>query len=179
MHRMGGYRYYDEGTFQALEMPYRGGDLSMVILLPKQIDGLSALEQSFTDTASSEWIQKLGYADRVILSLPRFTMTRQFELSKTLADMGMPLAFSRAADFSAMTGKPGLMISAAIHKAFVDVNETGTEAAAATSTVMVAAAARMMAPPIEFNADHPFLFLIRDTKSGSILFLGRVVNPAN
>ncbi|HVT96589.1 MAG TPA: serpin family protein, partial [Acidobacteriaceae bacterium] len=118
--------------------------------------------------------------DKVILTFPRFTMTQQFELSGTLSAMGMPQAFTPAADFSGMTGRPDFSISAAIHKAFIDVNEQGTEAAAATSTVMVATAmhmARPEPPPIVFNADHPFLFMIRETKTGAILFLGRVDDP--
>lgn len=177
MHRTGGYRYYDGGTFQELEMPYAGGDLAMVVLLPKESDGLSALEQQLTAAAADEWVGKLEPAERVIVSLPRFTMTQQFELGDTLAAMGMPQAFSNAADFSGMTGKPELQISAAIHKAFVDVNEEGTEAAAATAIGMRSAAMRMPPPPIVFNADHPFLFVIRDTKTGGILFIGRVEDP--
>ncbi len=107
-------------------------------------------------------------------------MTQQFELSRTLASMGMPQAFTPAADFSGMTGKPEFSISAAIHKAFIDVDEQGTEAAAATAIGMRAAAMRMSPPeppPIVFRADHPFLFMIRDTKTGAILFMGRVEDP--
>jgi serpin B len=184
MHRTGGYRYYDGGTFQELEMPYAsgnaGGELAMVVLLPKETDGLGALEQQFTAAAAQEWVEKLEPVQRVILTLPRFTMTQQFELSGTLAAMGMPQAFSGAADFSGMTGKPEFQIAAAIHKAFVDVNEEGTEAAAATSTVMMATAMRAPMPeppPVVFRADHPFLFMIRDTQTGGILFLGRVEDP--
>jgi serpin B len=180
MHRAGsGYRYYDGGAFQELELPYEG-DLAMVVLLPKQTDGLPAIEQQFTAAAAKGWLDKLEPAQRVILTFPRFTMTQQFELSGTLSAMGMPQAFSPAADFSGMTGKPGFQISAAIHKAFIDVNEQGTEAAAATAIGMTAAAMRMpeqQPPPIVFRADHPFLFMIRDTKTGAILFLGRVDDP--
>ncbi len=181
MHRTGGYRYFDGGTFQALELPYSGNEISMVVLLPKQTDGLAALEQSFTSVSASDWIQKLEPTDKVILSLPRFTMTQQFELSSTLSAMGMPQAFSSAADFSGMTGKPDFAISAAIHKAFIDVDEQGTEAAAATAVVMYATAMRRELPeppPIVFRADHPFLFILLDTKSGSMLFLGRVADPS-
>ncbi len=177
MHRTGSYRYYDGGTFQALELPYKGNELSMVVLLPKKTEGLPALEDSFTAEAVATWLAKLQFGNRVILALPRFTMTQRFELGGTLAAMGMPQAFSARADFSGMTGKPGFLISAAVHKAFVDVNETGTEAAAATGIAMAPTAIRQEPPPIVFNADHPFLFMIRDTKSGSILFLGRVVDP--
>jgi serpin B len=180
MHRTGGYQYYDGGTFQALELPYSGNEISMVVLLPKQTDGLVALEHSFTARAARDWIQKLEPVDKVILSLPRFTMTQQFELSSTLSTMGMSQAFSGAADFSGMTGKPDFAISAAIHKAFIDVDEQGTEAAAATAIVMYATAMHREfpePPPIVFRADHPFLFILRDTKSGSMLFLGRVTDP--
>lgn len=181
MHRMGsGYRYYDSGTFQELEMPYDGEDLAMVVLLPKEPDGLDALEQRFTADAANEWMEKLEPVGRVILTLPRFTMTQQFELSGTLSEMGMPQAFSGAADFSGMTGKPEFRISAAIHKAFVDVNEEGTEAAAATVIGMRATAMearRQEPPPVVFRADHPFLFMIRDVKTGGILFMGRVEDP--
>ncbi len=180
MHRTGGYRYFDGGTFQALELPYTGGDLAMVVLLPKEVAGLPALEPSLTGPALSRWMEKLAPAEKVILTLPRFTMTREFELSGVLARMGMAQAFSNSADFSGMTGKRGFTISAAIHKAYIDVNEEGTEAAAATSVVMRAASVmrQVPQPPIVFRADHPFLFLIRDTRSGSILFMGRVADPA-
>jgi serpin B len=180
MHRTGSYRYYDGGTFQALELPYAGDELSMDVLLPKTNDGLAALEQSFTAAAIGDWLEKLQPVDKVILTLPRFTMTQQFELSNALSAMGMPQAFGASADFSGMTGKPDFTISAAIHKAYIDVNEQGTEAAAATSVVMRATAARVPfpePPPIVFRADHPFLFMIRDTKTGAILFLGRVTDP--
>lgn len=186
MHRTGGYRYYDGGTFQELEIPYASGNpddaLAMVVLLPKETDGLGALEKRFTAAAAEEWVEKMAPANTVILTMPRFTMTQQFELSGTLAAMGMPQAFTPRADFSGMTGKPEFQISAAIHKAFIDVNEQGTEAAAATSTVMRAASMRMPAPeppPVVFRADHPFLFMIRDVKTGGILFLGRVEEPGN
>jgi len=177
MRRSGGYRYYDGGTFQAIDLPYKGNDLSMIVLLPKKTGGLAALEDSFTSASVAKWIEKLEYANRVILDLPRFTLTQAFELNRPLAAMGMAQAFTAQADFSGMTGKRGFMISAAVHKAFVDVNETGTEAAAATGIAMAATAMRQEPPPIIFKADHPFLFLIRDAKSGSILFLGRVVDP--
>ncbi|HEY1766015.1 MAG TPA: serpin family protein, partial [Terracidiphilus sp.] len=180
MHRTGSYSYYDGGTFQLLELPYEGGDLSMDVLLPKSIDGLPALEHSFTASNVNDWLEKLEPEDKVILTFPRFTMTQQFELSNALSRMGMAQAFGGSADFSGMTGKPDFTISAAIHKAYIDVNEQGTEAAAATSVVMRATAARVpfpTPPPVVFRADHPFLFMIRETKSDAILFLGRVTDP--
>lgn len=180
MHRTGSFRYFDGGTFQALELPYEGGDLSMDVLLPKAIDGLPALEQSFTASNVNGWLEKFEPEDKIILTFPRFTMTKQFELSNALSAMGMPQAFGGSANFSGMTGKPDFTISAAIHKAYIDVNEQGTEAAAATSIIMRATAMRVpfpAPPPIVFRADHPFLFMIRDTKTGAILFLGRVTDP--
>jgi len=180
MHRTGGYRCYDGGTFQALELPYAGNEISMVVLLPKETNGLPALEKSFASGVAGEWIQKLEPVDKVILTLPRFTMTQQFELNSALSAMGMAQAFSGSADFSGMTGKPEFSISAAIHKAYIDVNEKGTEAAAATAIVMYATAMRREAPeppPVVFRADHPFLFILLDTRSGSMLFLGRVADP--
>jgi serpin B len=180
MHRTDGYRYYDGGTFQALELPYAGDEIAMVVLLPKEKEGLASLEQLFASGVAGDWIQKLEPVDKVILTLPRFTMTQQFELSGTLSAMGMAQALSNGADFSGMTGKPDFTISAAIHKAYIDVNEQGTEAAAATAIVMRATAARMPfpePPPIVFRADHPFLFILLDTRSGGMLFLGRVADP--
>ncbi len=106
--------------------------------------------------------------------LPRFKITWQGELSRTLTDMGMKDAFSRNADFSGMDGKKDIYISKVVHKAFVDVNEEGTEAAAATAVIGRAMAIRHMSI---FRADHPFLFLLRDSRTGTILFIGRVVNP--
>ena len=177
MDRTGSYNYYDGGTFQEVELPYEGNELSMVVLLPKTIDGLPALEKSLTAANLSTWLNKLAPAPKVNLQLPVFTMTESFDLGGILSAMGMPQAFSGTADFSGMTGKPLFKISKAVHKAYVDVNETGTEAAAATAMMMVGASQAEEQQIIVFDADHPFLFLIRDTTTGSILFLGRLANP--
>ncbi len=179
MHRAGGYSFFDGGSFKALEIPYKGRELSMIVLLPNETDGLGALEQSLTAASLREWMGKLQYARKVILTLPRFTMTRTFELNDAMAALGMKLAFVRGkADFSGITDDPaGLWIGSAVHKAFVDVNEEGTEAAAATGIMMRAGAAMREPTPIVFRADHPFVFLIRENKSGNILFMGRVNNP--
>jgi serine protease inhibitor len=178
MHREGGFNYLDGGTFQALEIPYKSKELSMLIFLPKDRDGLAALEQSLTPEHTQQWMSQLAPAPKVIVSLPRYKMTQEFELAKTLGAMGMPQAFASDADFSGMTGQHDFAISNVIHKAFVDVNETGTEAAAATAVTMRSLAVfRPVQPPPVFRADHPFLFLIRDNHSNSILFLGRVADP--
>ncbi len=181
MHRSDSFNYFNGGTFQALEIPYKSGELSMIVFLPNDISGLPALEQSLTASNMQQWLSQLQPVSKVILTMPRFKMTRQFELQQTLGAMGMPRAFdANAADFSGITGGRDLFISAVIHKAFVDVDEQGTEAAAATAVVMEMATARREPPPpppIIFRADHPFIFLIRDNRSGGILFMGRVTDP--
>jgi serine protease inhibitor len=177
MHRTGRLNYRDGGDFHVLDLPYAGNDLSMVILLPKKVDGLARFEESLTSEKLSAWLAKLG-PHRVDVALPKFKVEAGFELQKALPAMGMTLAFTRSADFSGIDGKRDLFISAVIHKAFVDVNEEGTEAAAATAVVIARPAAVVRPEPVvEFRADHPFAFLIRHNRSGSILFLGRVTNP--
>jgi serpin B len=175
MHRTGRLGYLDGGDFQALELPYAGDALTMIVLLPKKVDGLAAFEESLTAERLSAWLAGLR-PHRVDIALPRFKVESRFELEKVLPEMGMPLAFT-SADFSGMNGKRDLFISAAIHQAFADVNEEGTEAAAATAVVMSRMAAMRPDPVVVFRADHPFVFLIRHKPSGSVLFLGRVVNP--
>ena len=171
------YGYFEQDQFQALEMPYKGKSMSMVILLPKAVDGLPALEKTVTAEKLTQWLKGLQ-EQMVIVKFPRFKMTAEFRMEKVLSEMGMPLPFSMAADFSGMTGKQELFISAVVHKAFVDVTEEGTEAVAATGHgVLVSSPVAVETMP-EFRADHPFLFLIRDLRSNSILFMGRVVNPA-
>ncbi len=166
------FGYGETDDLQVLEMSYAGGDLSMIVLLPQDKTGLPALEAALAADALAKWTQDLPQMEVRVL-LPRFKLSGEFDLSKTLETMGMIDAF-HAADFSGMTGRRDLFISAVVHKAFVDVNEEGTEAAAATAVVMTRGAG--MAP--FFVADHPFLFLIRENTTGSILFLGRVVDPA-
>ncbi len=179
MHLTTKLSYFNGGTFQAVDIPYKSGELSMVVLLPNDVGGLPALEQSLTSANAKQWLSQLRPGAKIVLSLPKFKMTQQFQLGGTLSAMGMTQAFDRsAADFSGMTGNRDLWISAAIHKAYIDVNEEGTEAAAATGIVMRSMAMQRPEPPIVFRADHPFLFLIRDNRSGAILFMGRVTDPA-
>ena len=180
MHREGSFSYFNGGTFQALEIPYKSKELSIIIFLPKDRGGLSEMEQSLTASNLQQWLHQLGPVPKVIVTLPKFKSTQQFELGSTLRAMGMPAAFGGSADFSGMTGKRDFAISEVIHKAYIDVNEEGTEAAAATSVTMRAMAMRPVeqAPPV-FRADHPFVFLIRDNRSDSILFMGRMANPAS
>jgi serpin B len=179
MHHVGAYNYLKSGKFQVLEIPYKSEELSMIVFLPQDIDGLPALEQSLTASNIKQWLSHLQPVPTVVLTLPKFKMTQQFSLQDTLGAMGMPQAFGTSADFSGMTGSRDLWISAVIHKAFIDVNEEGTEAAAATTITMVTMARYEpdRTPPIVFCADHPFVFLIRDNRSGGILFMGRVIDP--
>ncbi|MCA8988518.1 MAG: hypothetical protein KDA78_12790 [Planctomycetaceae bacterium] len=180
MHRWDEFRYGAVDDLQVLELPYGDGSLSMVVLLPREIDGLPGLEDKLTLENLRQWMSSVKHEDEVKVYLPRFKTTSQFQLADTLKAMGMPTAFdAKAADFSGMTGNRDLFISAVIHKAFVDVNEEGTEAAAATGVVMAPTAAPIQEPkePPVFRANHPFLFLIRDNRNGAILFLGRITNP--
>ena len=170
------FGYMETEILQGLELPYVNDELSMIVLLPKKNDGLGELEQSLTLDNLSQWQGKLSKRE-VVVSIPKFKLTSQFSLAAVLRAMGMTDAFSRSADFSGMNGKRDLSISAVIHKAYVDVNEEGTEAAAATGVTMRLTSVGPGARPPVFRADHPFLFFIRDNQSGSILFIGRVTNP--
>ena len=176
MNQTAEFRYMETDTFQGLELPYVDNELSMIVLLPRKTDGLSELERKLTIENLSKWLAKLRKRE-VQVSVPKFEMTSQFSLARVLKSMGMTDAFSQAADLSGINGRKDLFISAVIHKAYVDVNEEGTEAAAATAvTIRLTSVGPEPKIPV-FRADHPFLLLIRDNKSGSILFIGRLVNP--
>ncbi len=169
------FRYMESDSLQLLELPYVGDDLAMIVLLPRKVDGLAQLEADLSVENLNVWAGRLKKRE-ISVFLPKFKMTSQFRLSETLASMGMPDAFGGNADFSGIDGTKDLFISAVIHKAFVDVNEEGTEAAAATA-VVISLTSVPSTPPPTFRADHPFVFLIRDNHSGNILFVGRIVNP--
>jgi len=170
------FKYAEVEGLQLLELPYAGNDLEMVVLLPREIDGLKGMEDMFNEQTLDHWLAQ-AREQKVAVFLPKFKMAAQFSLAKPLAEMGMTDAFSPSANFSGMDGERDLFISAVVHKAFVDVNEEGTEAAAATAVVVRSMAVMMPRPTPIFRADHPFIFLIRDTHSGSVLFLGRMVDP--
>jgi len=176
MNQTAEFNYMEADDFQGLELPYMNNELSMIILLPRKIDGLSSLEEKLSPEKFSGWLSGLSKR-KVIVSIPKFKMTSQFGLADVLRSMGMTDAFSEKANFSGMNGKRDLFISAVVHKAYVDVYEEGTEAAAATGVIVGATSVMPDQIPI-FRADHPFLFLIRDNKTGSILFIGLVMNPA-
>lgn len=175
MHRNGQYPYADAGDARLVEIPYRGGETSMVVVLPKAKDGLPALEKGLDAKKLAAWLDRLS-GEAVDLRLPRFSFTADYDLSTVLPGMGMKDAFTAgAADFSGITTKEPLFVGPVLHKAFIAVDEAGTEAAAATVVMMLKGG--MPENPVVFTADHPFLFLIRHRATGTILFLGRVTNP--
>lgn len=177
MRQTGSFRYAEGDGWQSLGMGYKGDNLEMAFVLPRSVDGLAKLESKLTADALNGYVNAMS-AERVSVLLPRFKATAQFNLNEALESLGMVQAFSpTAADFSRMTAGDPLRIQAVVHKAYVDVNEKGSEAAAATGVAIGLRSAAPPAKPKEFKADHPFLFLIRDTSSGAVLFLGRFVKP--
>jgi serpin B len=176
MFRQGRYAYAQRGDVQVLALPYEGDALSLVVLLPTARDGLAALEAGLEEATLRRWLTSLRAQD-VLVYLPRFKLASSLQLNAAMRALGMHDAFDpQRADFSGISGTPELYITDALHKAFVEVNEEGTEAAAATGIVLGEVSARPEPEPV-FRADHPFLFLIRDDRSGAVLFLGRVANP--
>ncbi len=175
MNQTGQFGYTEDGNVQVLEMRYAGGDLSMVVLLPTAASSVEKLAEVLPQKLD-HWLARIS-GETVYVSLPKFQVEQEFLLNDQLIALGMPDAFSATlADFSGMQadGKSALYISDVIHKAFVEVNEEGTEAAAATAVVM---GLKSISLPAEFKADHPFLFLIRDVRTKTILFMGRVSDP--
>jgi serpin B len=178
MHQKQKFKYAEYDGHQVLEMPYKDNVLSMVILLPTKKDGLKGLEKRLTVENLEQWTKRLRKRD-VLVYIPKFKMTSGFRMDDTLQKMGMVDAFHQdRADFSGMDGqRHSLFIGAVIHKATIDVNEEGTEAAAATAVVMRIKGGPLSPPPV-FKADHPFILIIRDNITHSILFMGRVMNPS-
>ena len=170
------FGFMENSDNQCLEMPYAGNDLSMFVILPKKRNGLNELEKTFNKINLIFWTKHI-YKEKVLVFFPKFKILKSFSLTRQLSSMGMYDAFGGAADFSSMTGAKDLCISDVIHKAFVDVNEEGTEAAAATAVVMRLESQMVTRAPPTFRADHPFIFLIRDNHSGAILFMGRITDP--
>jgi serpin B len=168
----------ETGDFQLADLSYKAYVLSMTILLPRKVDGLKALEQKLSAKSLAKWIGK-ARVTHVDLTMPRFKFTSQFRLNKPLAELGMAEAFDPGrADFSGMATVEKLFISDVVHKTFVAVDEKGTEAAAATA-VDTGMLGMPHQPKVIFRADRPFLFLIRHGPTGTVLFLGRLSNPAS
>ncbi|MFH2000901.1 MAG: serpin family protein, partial [Planctomycetota bacterium] len=159
-----------EKDLTVLELPYTGARLSMLVLLPNDREGLREVEKALSRAKIDLWLEGLQEQD-VRVMLPRFTLDSRMDLGKTLKAMGMSEAFNKKADFSGMTRDDGLFISHVVHHAVIEVDEKGTEATGAAAVTLKRKGGAF------FNADHPFLFLIRDQRTGSLLFIGRVENP--
>lgn len=180
MYQKSRFRIIEKDEFQAISLPYKGNLMSMIVVLPQTVDGLAGLEQDLSAEKLDEWLKEIdaAQAKKTILYLPKFKLETNYNLVPACTTLGMKDAFNSAgiADFSGMGWPKGkLWISQIKHKAFVEVNEEGTEAAAATAVEMETKSISM--DPV-FRADHPFIFLIRENTSGSILFIGRMANPA-
>ena len=176
MHQQATFQYAEKESVQILQMPYAGKRLAMVAVLPKTGRTLAGIEAELTEVGLQGWLAELN-TRKVSVFFPRFQLETEFSLSGVLAEMGMPGAFAPSADFSGIADVDDLHIDAVVHKAFVDVNEEGTEAAAATGIIVGVTSARPEPPPV-FRADHPFLFIIRDLRTGLALFMGRLTNPS-
>lgn len=175
MQRTGSFAYAELNGVRAVELRYKGDELAMAILLPPA-RSFEAFEKTVQVEKVGAILQSLSYRS-VALTMPKFRFACGFRLADALATMGMPVAFSDDADFSGMTGGTDLFVSDVLHKAFVAVDEEGTEAAAATAAVMVPTMAPPRSMPIDLCIDHPFLFVIRDIQTGTLLFVGRVLEP--
>lgn len=167
------YKYTEGTDYQAVKLPYYA-DVSMVVMMPSR-DSFHNFEENLSGDKVDEIVKDMKKKE-VSLKFPKFEYSSKMELSKVLTEMGMPKAFGSGADFSGMTGDKSLFISKILHKAYVSVDEKGTEAAAATAVVMPTSAPTNQ---VEMAVDHPFIFVIRDDKTGTILFVGRVLNPSS
>ena len=176
MHDESHYRYTAGPCYQAVELAYANSSMAMTIVLPAS-GAFDAVEAGLDAYGLSEISQSMD-RELVSLALPKFSFRSAFLLGETLSGMGMPLAFGDDADFSGIDGTDAFFIGNVIHEAFIAVDERGTEAAAATAVIMAGGAPMEPPVPFEFTADRPFLFLIRDTETGTILFMGRVMDPS-
>lgn len=174
MKRTASMKYHEDDLAQMVEIPYANKSLSMMVILPKKKYGMEELENHLNHKLYQSY-QKAMFSKRVNLILPKFKISDDYELNEPLKKLGMKSAFEKDADFSGMTGTRDLFISNVVHKSYVDVNEEGTEAAAATGVVMRKTTAVM--ETVDFKADHPFIFLIKDNKTNAILFMGRLMKP--
>ncbi len=167
------FKYLRDDKLQIIEMPYDGEKLSMMIILPEKIGDF---EKSLSSEKINEWNNELK-EQKVNVYLPKFIMNTKYSLNEYLKSLGMPLSFTENADFSGIDGTKNLFVQSAIHQAFVDVNEEGTEAAAATGISMGVTSVGPGQGPEVFRADHPFIFIIRDKTNDNILFMGRMSEP--
>lgn len=186
MHQTKKFSYLEDDQFQILEMPYKGNliygtheRISMVIFLPKHFKNVSELEPLLTIEKIEEYLSILRekYTKKVKVFIPRFTIKMKYKLTRALSELGITDAFTKNANFSGISKEPVIFISEVIHKAFVEVNERGTEAAAVTTIGVVGASIGPKKEPPLFRADHPFIFLIQDSQTKTILFIGKLMNP--
>jgi len=169
MHLENYFQYAEGPDFQAIELPYVGGQMAMTLVLPRE-----GTFEAFTAGMTADWVDGMlaqMLPEKVFVSMPRFELSSDFALADVLSSLGMSDAFSGAADFSGMDGTRSLFIDSVVHKAFVSVDEHGTEAAAATGVMMT------LSLPTTMRIDRPFVFLIRDLETETILFLGQVLDP--
>ena len=175
MHKTAGFNYGETDTIQILELPYLGNALSMIILLPKN-NNLDEMESLISTENLANWKKDMR-VEEVQVSLPKFKFENKYFMKDTLTEIGMPTAFKyHEADFTGMSPTDELYIAEVIHQTFVEVSETGTEAAAATAIIMIVGSIQRELKV--FSADHPFMFIIQENDSGNILFLGRLMNPS-
>ena len=169
------FPYCENGDSQMLQIACAGGEFAMIVILPRKWNGFTDLETSLTSKGLETWINSMHAPEEIDVVLPKFLIAAQTSLKEALSKLGMSRAFQGDADFSGINGKPNdLFISDAVHATTIDVNEEGIEAAASLGYISPDA---FGGEPISFHADHPFLFLIRDNRSGCILFVGRLNDP--
>ena len=171
------FLYFSNDTFQCVSLPYKRNKLSMVILLPANETLMPSLIQSMNLDNLDYWMGQMTNKNVEQLAIPRFSFEAYFDLGETLQNMGILKVFTDDADLSGMTGKKDLKVSKVVHKAFIEVNEEGTEAAAATGVVAVEKSAMPEKIPTRFIADHPFIYIIKDNTHNNILFMGVLHNP--
>lgn len=176
MYQQSYFGYTEDQQVQVVQLPYKGDDLSMLLVLPKSKDktAMQQLVEELNSSQVSEWTEQLENKE-VSLYLPKFKLEERYQMETLLADMGMPKAFHKAAEFDLFNETLPINIDEVYHQAVVTVDEKGTEAAAATAIVGMYVG---MSYPIEFTADHPFIFMIKDNKTDAILFLGQVNKPS-
>lgn len=167
------FNVYQGDGLSLLELPYQGNDFSMLVILPNEDRSIGEIEKGLSVDHLNEYISKLAEKE-VRLMLPKFKFDAEYQLKPVLSNMGMPIAFSNTANFSRMSRSNDLKVDEIFHKAFVEVSEEGTEAAAATAVVIVL---KSISLTVDFFANRPFIFIIRENTDGNILFMGRVTNP--
>ncbi len=176
MHQTRSYPYYEDEEIQAISLPYKNNRMVLMVILPKSIEGWRLISQVINYERINLVISGMGTRE-VQLALPKFRSELQINLRQELTSLGMGTAFSRHADLSGMTGEENLYVDEVIHKAFIEVNEIGTEAAAATAAI-IGLKSSLRDDPVRFNADHPFVFFLFDRQTGCIIFTGRLVKPS-